>query len=106
MKQRSLLDAELTQKLERFGEDACDLLQAIQESLGIEFTTDEMIAAETIGHLSERISNKLTDPRAERCLKAVVFYKLRRAFIDLFRFSRVTIRPDTWLSERLPWINR
>jgi hypothetical protein len=94
-------------RLEEFdGEDTCDLMRVIQESFGIEFTTDDLMAAETVGLLSDRISNKLTSPQSERCLAAVVFYRLRRAFVDLFGYSRAAIRPDTELIELLPWIDR
>lgn len=100
-----LLVADRIQRLELFdGEDASDLLRVIQESFGIEFTTDELAGSETVSQLSECISKRLTP--SERCLSAVVFYRLRRAFIDLFKSSRAMIRPDASLSELLPWIDR
>jgi hypothetical protein len=102
----SLLEADRIQKLERYGEDAWGLLHIIQESFGIEFSPDELIAAETVGQLGQCISRKLTHPRSERCLNAAVFYRLRRAFVDSFTASRATIRPDTPLNELLPWTNR
>jgi acyl carrier protein len=103
----TLLGADRIQRLELFdGEDTCDLMHVIQDSFGMEFTSDELIAAETVWQLSEIISEKLRHPRSERCLTAIVFYRLRRAFSELFRSPRARIRPDTRLDELLPWTER
>jgi len=103
----TLLRADRIQRLELFeGEDTCDLIHVIQDSFGMEFTSDELIAAETVGQLSEIISIKSTHARSERCLSAIVFYRLRRAFTELFQSSRAQVRPDTRLEEFLPWTER
>ena len=102
-----LLTTDRIERLELFdGEDTRDLMHVIQESFGIEFTADELVAAETVGLLGECISNRLKHPRSDRCLSAVVFYQLRRSFVDLFGYSRSAIRPDTELIELLPWSDR
>jgi hypothetical protein len=101
-----LLDADKVQRLEPFGDDTWDLLRVIQESFGIEFTADDLIAANTVGKLGECISKKLTGPPTDRCLGAVVFHRLRRAFVDLYLAPRAKIRPDTGLDELLPWPRR
>lgn len=81
-------------------------MHVIQDSYDVEFTSDELIAAETVWQLGETISKKLTHPRSERCLTAAVFYRLRRAFVDLFRSPRAQVRPDTRLEDLLPWTER
>lgn len=101
-----LLDADKVQRLEPFGDDTWDLLRVIQESFGIKFTADDLIAANTVGKLGECISKKLTGPPTDRCLGAVVFHRLRRAFVDLYLAPRAKIRPDTGLDELLPWPRR
>jgi hypothetical protein len=101
-----LLDADKIQRLEPFGEDTWDLLHAIQDSFGVEFTADDLIAAKTVGKLGECISKKLMGPRINRCLSAVVFHRLRRAFVDLRSVPRQKIHPDTGLDELLPWSRR
>jgi len=103
----TLLRADRIERLERFeGEDTCDLIHVIQDSFGMEFTSDELIAAETVEQLSEIASKKLTPSRPERCLSATVFYRLRRSFIELFQSSRGEVRPDTRLDVILPWTGR
>jgi hypothetical protein len=101
-----LLDADKIQRLEPFGEDTWDLLHVIQDSFGVEFTADDLIAANTVGKLGECISKKLMGPRINRCLSAVVFHRLRRAFVDLRSVPRQKIHPDTGLDELLPWSRR
>lgn len=103
----ALLLADRIQRLELFeGEDTCDLIHVIQDSFGMEFTSDELIAAETVEQLSEIISIKSNHARSDRCLSAIVFYRLRRAFTELFQLSRAQVRPDTRLEEFLPWTER
>jgi len=101
-----LRDADKIQRLEPFGEDAGNLLNLIQESFGIEFSVDELIAAQTIGQLSDCLSNKLAHPRSERCLNAVVFYRLRRAFLARSGGARATVFPRARMTELLPWAQR
>src|SRR5712672_678310 len=90
----TLLDADKVQRLDLFGEDSCDLLHVIQESFGIELTADELVAAETVGALCYCVYGKLQQPLSDRCLNAAVFYKLRQAFIILFKVQRGMIGPD------------
>jgi hypothetical protein len=102
----TLLDADKAQRLELFGEDSRALLHVVQESFGIELTTDELVGAETVGMLCDCICGKLKQPLSERCLSAVVFYQLRQSFIILFETQRSMIDPDTLLTELVPWTNR
>jgi hypothetical protein len=94
-------------RLEQFdGEDTAALLLVIQKSFGIEFTTDDLVRAETIGELGACIWEKSKRLAPERCLSAVVFYRLRRAFIDQFDIPRDIIKPDKSLIDLLPWPGR
>jgi hypothetical protein len=102
----TLVDADKVQRLELFGEDSYALVRVVQESFGIELTTDELIAAETVGALCGCVCGKLQHSLSERCLSDVVFYQLRQAFITLFKTRRSTIGPDTLLTELVPWTNR
>jgi hypothetical protein len=102
----TLLEADGIQRLEQFGEDTHDLLRVIQASFGIEFTTDDLVRTKTIGELGGCICGKLKHPVSEQCLSAVVFYRLRRAFIDLFDTPRALIKPDKPLLELMPWTDR
>ena len=102
-----LLQTDRIRRLEEFeGEDTCLLVNVIQDSFGFEFTSDELVEADTVGRLADVISKRLPHPRSERCLSAIVFYRLRRAFIDLFESTRAQILPNTPLRELLPWTER
>src|SRR5581483_328919 len=94
------------QRLEKFGEDTCDLLRTIEASFGIEFSDAELISSRTIRELGECISRKLKQPISDRCLNAVVFNQLRHAFVNLFDTPRVSIDPQTPLRKLMPWIAR
>ena len=56
-----LLDADKLQRMEAFGDDTCDLLEVIEKSFGVEFTDEELIAAETIGLLGVCISPQIVE---------------------------------------------
>jgi hypothetical protein len=101
-----LIEADKTQRLKLVGEDTCDLLRVIEASFGVKFTEDEFVEAKTIGELAECIFSKLEQPLSEKCLSAVVFYRLRRTFIRLFDTSRANITPETPLRELMPWRDR
>jgi hypothetical protein len=91
MKSMLLLNGDKVQRLPLFGEDTFDLAITIQDSFGIKFNEDELVQAATVRALSETIFRKLKNPITSRCLSAIVFYKLRRSFIELFDIPRAKI---------------
>ena len=58
-----LLDADKMPRLDEFGDDSCALLEAIEKSFGVEFDTDDLVEAETVGLLNECITRKLASKR-------------------------------------------
>src|SRR4051794_24803498 len=103
----SLLEMDRIPRLEQFdGEDTCELVNVIEDSFGLEFTSDDLVEAETVARLAKVISEKLTHPRSERCLSAIVFYRLRRTLRELFQSTRAQVRPQTRLDELMPWTSR
>jgi hypothetical protein len=72
----------------------------------VKFTDDELIGAKTIGDLAESISKKMEHPLSEKCLSAVVFYRVRRTLINLFDIPRDRITPERSLYELMPWNDR
>jgi len=103
----ALLEIDRIHRLEQFeGEDTNDLLRVIQASFGVEFTADDLVRVETIGELGACIWEKSKRPASEQCLSSVIFYRLRRTFIDLFDTPRDIIRPDKSLIELMPWLGR
>ena len=102
----TLLDADEKQRKGVLGEDTCELLATIEDSFGIRFPDYEAALGKSVWELAEYISNASEYPKADRCLSAVAFYRLRRAFRELFDTPRDMIRPATSLDILLPWSSR
>jgi hypothetical protein len=66
-----LLKGDKLLRLEQFGEDTTELVLTIEESFGIEFTTDDLAQAKTVGELSSCIVGKLRNPVSRQCLGAI-----------------------------------
>jgi len=81
-------------------------LHTIEGSFGVKFAEDELVQTKTIRELAACIWKKLGHPLSEKCLSAVVFYKLRRTFITLFSIPRARITPETSLRELMAWNDR
>jgi hypothetical protein len=100
------MEADNIQRLKLFGEDTRDLLCTIEASFGVKFSENDLIEAKTIAELAQRISKKLEQPLSEKCLSAVVFYRVRRTFIRLFDIPRGRITPEMPLRDIMPWKDR
>jgi hypothetical protein len=101
-----LLEQDKLLRLKSFGEDTCDLVSTIEHSFGIKFTQDELIQAQTLGAMAQTLYNESEHPVGPPCLSAITFYKLRRAFVELFDARRAEISPATSLYELMPWKTR
>jgi hypothetical protein len=88
------------------GEDTWELFEAIDDSFGVNLGDYHEICGKTVRELAEIISTKANYPTNEKCLSAVTFYRLRRAFGSLFGISRSAIRPAAPVSELLPLKHR
>jgi hypothetical protein len=98
-----LLEGDRLLRFELFGEDTCELLNTIELSFGVTLTDDDRVQAVNIQALAECIHKKLTNPLSEKCLSAVVFYRLRRTFMSLLNIPRANIAPEVSLTELLTW---
>jgi hypothetical protein len=101
-----LLETDKAQRLRLFGEDSCDLVSTIEHSFGVKFSEDELVRATTIGTLAHIVFVKLEHLVSPQCLNAIMFYKLRHAFIELFDIPRTQIVPAKSLYELMPWTAR
>ncbi len=102
----TLLDADEKKELNTVGEDTWELFEAIEESFGVDLGDYHALAGITVGELAENICRLANYPAEERCLSAVAFYRLRRAFETLFSVPRRAIRPTTSVVQLLPWKSR
>jgi hypothetical protein len=101
-----LLEGNKVQRLRLFGEDSSELVGTIEHSFGIKLSEDDLVQAETIGALTQIVLAKCEHPVSQQCLSAVMFYKLRRAFIESFDIPRAKIAPATSLYDLIPWRRR
>jgi hypothetical protein len=102
----TLLDADEKKELNTVGEDTWELFEAIEESFGVDLGDYHALAGITVGELAENICRLANYPAEERCLSAVAFYRLRRAFETLFSVPRTAILPTTSVVQLLPWKSR
>jgi hypothetical protein len=106
----TLLDADVKfereQELADVGEDTWELFETIEDSFGVDLGDYRSLCGLTITEIAREVSKKADYPDRERCLSAVVFYRLRRSFEKLFNTPRTAIRPATPLGNLLPWKNR
>jgi hypothetical protein len=84
------------------GEDTWELFETIEDSFGIDLGDYHELCGETVRGLARTIAAKATHSTEERCLSAVAFYKLRRAFESLFDVPRSAIRPTESVGRLLP----
>ena len=57
------------------------------------FFEDELVQAKTISGLADLILKEMEQPVTQQCLSATMFYKLRRAVMELFDVVRAKITP-------------
>lgn len=81
------------------GLDSVELVMAIEEEFGLEYSEDDPFPLTTVGETFNFIRKKLTKIPPEDCLTQRVFYKLRRALIENYGLQRHMISPDTVLSQ-------
>jgi hypothetical protein len=97
----TLLDADV-QRDPVLGEDTWELFEVIEDSFGVDLGDYSAICGLTVSELAEVVYKKANYPTEDKCLSAVAFYRLRRAFETLFDIPRKTIRPATFVGDLLP----
>jgi hypothetical protein len=97
----TLLDADV-QRDPVLGEDTWELFEVIEDSFGVDLGDYSAICGMTVRELAEVVYKKANYPTEDKCLSAVAFYRLRRAFETLFDIPRRTIRPATSVGDLLP----
>jgi hypothetical protein len=88
------------------GEDTWELFEVIEDSFGIDLGDYHEICGMTVRELAEVICKKANYPIEDRCLSAVSFYRLRRAFEILYGVPRRAIRTATSVGNLLPLKDR
>jgi acyl carrier protein len=84
------------------GLDAVELIMGVEEAFDIEIPDEEAPAIRTVGQMYELILRKLTLIEARPCTSSVVFYRTRRALMDLHGVRRRSVAPSTPMDALLP----
>ncbi len=77
------------------GLDMIEIVMAVEDRFGIQISEDEASQCETVGKYYELIKSKVRSrPLVESCSEQRVFYRLRRALVNLTAWPRKMIRPN------------
>ncbi len=95
-----------TERLDRIADDCGDLVDEIQNSFWIEFTSDDLINAVTVGDLFDCVMRKAPPLRSSACMSTVAFNRIRRSLVALTGADRKAIRPDGQLAKLVHWRDR
>jgi hypothetical protein len=102
----TLLDAQDLQGSNEVGEDTWELFEAIEQSFGVDLGNYHDLAGISILELSQRIDGLAKYPVEDSCLSLVAFNRLRRAFQNVTKTPRSSVRPTTQIHDLLPWWRR
>jgi hypothetical protein len=84
------------------GLDAVELTMAVEEAFDIEIADQEAVKLNTVGQMYAYVVSRLAFPQRERCASSAVFYRTRRALMDLYGTQRRSITPSTRMETLLP----
>jgi len=93
------------EKLRYGGSSSGDAIYAVEDVFGISLRheTEELV---TVGDLYELVLRKFKPAKKEGCLRSLMFYKFRRALIDVWGIQRERIRPNVLLETLIPLEDR
>jgi acyl carrier protein len=81
------------------GLDSVEIVMRIEETFGVDLPDDELGSIATVGDLYQLLLSKLDGSYA--CLSSHVFYRVRKAMVDVLGIKRRSIRPSTGLDTLL-----
>lgn len=84
------------------GLDGIELVIRVEESFGIKIADEEASRCETVGQLYEVVLKKISTPDQNKCLTAIMFYKIREIFVAYGNCLRKAVRPDARLEDLVP----
>jgi hypothetical protein len=82
------------------------LLETVEESFGVKFRSGELADDSYLSDLCSAVRSHITYRASERCFTSIVFWRLRRACIELFSASKGSIAPSTPTDIILPAVRR
>ncbi len=84
------------------GLDAVEIVMQTEERFGIEISDYDASQIRTVGEFYSLVLRNLAAPNSARCLTAMAFYRLRRAFIDVMGIDRRQFHPQRPFRELVP----
>ena len=79
------------ERLDLIADDCEALLDEIQNSFWVEFTSDDLINAVTVGDLFDCVMRRAEPLSSSACLSTVAFYRIRRSLVALSGADRKAI---------------
>lgn len=86
--------------------DVKALLEWIEGAFEIKFRTGELSDDSYLSDLCIAVQSHVAHKPAEKCFSSIVFWRLRRACVELFGLSRRSIHPTTSMDSLLPAFRR
>jgi hypothetical protein len=86
--------------------DVSSLMETVEESFGVRFNRDEVTDETRIGDLCRIMSGRLRPISPGICFGSIVFWRLRKAFMNVFGVERSTIIPSASTELLLPSAKR
>jgi acyl carrier protein len=84
------------------GLDTVELVMTVEQTFEIAIRDEDAERIRTVGDLYQYILDKLGFEQAHNCLSGAMFYRVRRALVELFRIDRRSVRPGTLVEEIVP----
>ncbi len=88
------------------GLDGVELLMAVEETFDISIADEEAATVITVGDLQSLVLSKVEAVANAPCLTAHVFYRMRRALMELYEVPRMELAPALPLTPLIPMEHR
>lgn len=83
----------------RMDSDLAAVVKVIEESFGVEFKSGEIGCNSTISDIFEVLRSRLSGPGPHRCFTSIVYWRLRRAFVEILGVPKQSMRSWTSVEE-------
>lgn len=88
------------------GLDGVELIMEIEKAFNIRIPDEEAERILTVVDMYNSVWNHLESKHSNQCNSQILFYKLRKYFIETFLLSKESFKPDTPLNEIFPQAER
>lgn len=75
--------------------DVEEVIKSIEAAFDVEFKEGEIGNYSTIEHVYNALYTRFDAPASDRCLTSIVFWRLRRAMMQVLELPKGSIKPST-----------